>query len=299
MEVSQLKNNKIKNIKIAIFLIFSISIFFPLYPKLANGTVLKAIQKQVPDDNFYFIRGLDGDRSLSTNIRYRGIIYSDKLKEAKSFSGIQIAIEDMGDLWKYEDNFKKQYEGALAYPLATAPMKENARKIFGNDIIVYVDFPMIYDLKAQTEFVQNNIGKETDKIANMTDYMDVFVDDITKVNIDEYKKKLFELHQILYKTYHIDSDINMYLRDKKYLTYEQIEPNIFYIFKDEPKVKELLKKYRNNEILTSNEIGYLTNYFVAPFNDYDLPNIYFSMDFKYTKKYEEVYSIIRGDKKND
>ncbi|MGL5245617.1 MAG: hypothetical protein ACRC7R_10625, partial [Sarcina sp.] len=162
------------------------------------------------------------------------------------------------------------------------------------DIIVYVDFPMIYDLKAQTEFVQNNIGKETDKIANMTGYIDVFVDDITKVNIDEYKKKLFELHQTLYKTYHINSDINMYLRDKKYLTYEQIEPNIFYIFKDEPKVKELLKKYKNNETLNSNEIGYLTNYFVAPFNDYDLPYIKFNMDFKYHKNYKDVNSYYVG-----
>lgn len=165
-----MNKNKVKNIKIAIFWILSISLFIVFYPKFANKKVLRVIQKQIPDDKFYFIRGLDRDRSLSTNIKYRGIVYSDKLKQAKSFSGIQIAIEDMGDLWKYEDNFKKQYEGALAYPVATAPMKENAKKIFGNDIIVYVNFPMIYALKAQTEFVQNNIGKETDQIANMTGY---------------------------------------------------------------------------------------------------------------------------------
>ncbi|MEF9985420.1 MAG: hypothetical protein RR847_04030 [Bacilli bacterium] len=285
-----MKNNKIKNIKIAIFWIFSISLFNAFYPKLANRKVLRAIQKQVPNDNFYFVRGLDRDRSLSTNIRYRGIIYSDKLKEAKSFSGIQIAIEDMGDLWKYEDNFKKQYEGALAYPLATAPMKENARKIFGNDIIVYVDFPMIYDLKAQTEFVQNNIGKETDKIANMRGYIDVFVDDITKVNIDEYKKKLFELHQILYKTYHIDSILHLDVQDKKYLTYEQIESNIFYIFKDESKVKELLKKYKKNRNLNTDELGYLTNYFVEFFDSNNIPSIRFNMYPKYHKNYKEINS---------
>ena len=283
-----------KNIKVIFLGILATVFFIAFYPKLANRKVLRAIQKQVPDDNFYFIRGLDRDRSLSTNIRYRGIVYSDKLKKAKSFSGIQIALEDMNDLWKYEDNFKKQYESALAYPIATAPMKENAKKIFGNDIIVYVDFPMIYDLKAQTEFVQNNIGKETNKIANMTGYIDVFVDDITKVNIDEYKKKLFELHQTLYKTYHIDSILHLDVQDKKYLTYEQIESNIFYIFKDEPKVKKLLKKYKNNENLNSNELGYLTNYFIKYFEIDNIPKIKFSMYSEYHKNYKEITSYSVG-----
>ena len=294
-----MKTNKIKNIKTAIFWILSISLFIVFYPKLANRKVLKAIQKQIPNDNFYFIRGLDRDRSLSTNIKYRGIVYSDKLKQAKSFSGIQIAIEDMGQLWKYEDNFKKQYEGALAYPVATAPMKENAKKIFGNDIIVFVNFPMIYDLKAQTEFVQDNIGKEIDYVANMTGYIDVFVDDITKVDIDEYKKKLFELHQTLYKTYHIDAILYMNLRNKEYLTYEKIDSNIFYIFKDEPKVKELLKKYKENGNLNTDELGYLTSYFVAPFRNYTLPKIKFEITYK-RNDYKKVNVILPKEmKKND
>ncbi|WP_291256085.1 hypothetical protein, partial [Fusobacterium sp.] len=40
-----------------------------------NKLVLDSIKKQIPNDNFYFIRGLERDRSLSTNIRYRGIVY--------------------------------------------------------------------------------------------------------------------------------------------------------------------------------------------------------------------------------
>ncbi|MGL4358426.1 MAG: hypothetical protein ACRCSY_07005 [Cetobacterium sp.] len=277
-----------------------LSLFFTIIlttscSSLNNRKVLQVIKEQIPDDNFYFIRGLDRDRSLSTNIRYRGIVYSDKLKEAKAFSGIQIAIEDMEQLWKYKDDFKKQYESALAYPIATTPMKENAKKIFGNDIIVYVDFPMIYDLKAQTEFVQNNIGKETDKIANMTGYIDVFVDDITKVNVDEYKKKLFELHQTLYKNYHIDTIIYMNLRNRKYLTYEKIESNIFYIFKDEPRVKELLKKYKEKSTLSTDGIGYLTNYFVGTFGKTeDIPHIWFQMIYKYHKNYVDISANYLG-----
>lgn len=263
---------------------------------LNNKKVLQAIKEEIPDDNFYFIRGLDRDRSLSTNIKYRGIVYSDKLKKAKSFSGIQIALENMNDLWKYKDDFKRQYEGALAYPRAITPLKENARKIFGNDIIVYVDFPQIWDLKAQTEFVENHIGKETNQVANMTGYIDVFVDDITKVNIDEYKKKLFNLYEILEKKYHIEPILYMNLRDKKYLTYEQIESKIFYLFKAEQKVKELLKKLKENQPLTSDEIGYLTNYFITPFRNYNLPRIKFEITYK-RNDYKKVNVILPKEMK--
>ncbi|MBC2856979.1 hypothetical protein H3N56_11100 [Cetobacterium sp. 2A] len=271
--------------------LFGIAFSFIQKP-LNNRKVLNVIQQEIPDDKFYFIRGLDRDRSLSTNIRYRGIVYSDKLKAAESFSGIQVALENLNKAHLYGSEFKRQYEGALAYPLATAPMKENAKKIFGNDIIVYVDFPMIWDLKGQTEFVQNNIGKETDQIANMTGYIDVFVDDITKVDIDEYKKKLFDLHQKLYKTYNIDSILHLDVQDKKYLTHEQIESNIFYIFKDEPKVKELLKKHKENRNLNADELGYLTSYFVKYFEDEQASKISFEAYSYFVKKYQDINVIL-------
>lgn len=250
-----------------------------------NKLVIDTLKKQIPNDNFYFIRGIERERSLSTNIRYRGIVYSDKLKEAKSFSGIQVALEDMEELWKYEDDFVRQYENALAYPRAVAPIRENAKKIFGEDIVVYVDFPMIWDLKGQADFIEENVGKKADEIANAMAYIDVFVEDIRKVDIEEYKKKLFNLHEILYKKYNYDVDINMYLRDRKYLTYEELEKNIFYLYKNEPKVKELLKIYKNTGELSPKEIGYLTDYFVNPFRNYDLPSILFQVrreDKKYT-----------------
>lgn len=250
-----------------------------------NKLVIDTLKKQIPNDNFYFIRGIERERSLSTNIRYRGIVYSDKLKEAKSFSGIQVALEDMEELWKYEDDFVRQYENALAYPRAVTPIRENAKKIFGDDIVVYVDFPMIWDLKGQADFIEENVGKKANEIANAMAYIDVFVEDIRKVDIEEYKKKLFNLHEILYKKYNYDVDINMDLQDRKYLTYEELEKNIFYLYKKEPKVKELLKIYKNTGELSPKEIGYLTDYFVNPFRNYDLPSILFQVrreDKKYT-----------------
>ena len=258
-----------------------------------NRLVLESLESRIPDDNFYFIRGIDRDRSLSTNIRYRGIVYSDKLKEEKSFAGIQIALENMDELWKYEDDFVRQYENALAYPRAVTPIRENAKKIFGEDIVVYVDLSSSFFLKEGVEFVEANIGHyvEGTKFGAMA-YIDIFVEDIRKVDIDEYKKKLFNLHEILYRKYNYDVKINMYLRDRKYLTYEEIEKNIFYLYKDEPKVKELLKRYKATGELSAKEIGYLTDYFVNPFRNYDLPRIWLQMYSKYAKKYEEINVIL-------
>ena len=264
-----------------------------------NKLVIDTLKKQIPNDNFYFIRGIERERSLSTNIRYRGIVYSDKLKEAKSFSGIQVALEDMEELWKYEDDFVRQYENALAYPRAVTPIRENAKKIFGDDIVVYVDFPMIWDLKGQADFIEENVGKKADGIANAMAYIDVFVEDIRKIDIEEYKKKLFNLHEILYKKYNYDVDINMYLRDRKYLTYEELEKNIFYLYKNEPKVKELLKIYQDTGELSPKELGYLLDNFTKYFDSTEIPSIWFQMYRKYVKKYEEINIILPKELKNN
>lgn len=263
-----------------------------------NRLVLESLENRIPDDNFYFIRGIDRDRSLSTNIRYRGIVYSDKLKEEKSFAGIQIALENMDELWKYEDDFVRQYENALAYPRATRPIKENAKKIFGDDIVVYVDLSSSFFLKEGVEFVEANIGNyvEGKKFGAMA-YIDIFVEDIRKVDIDEYKKKLFNLHELLYRKYNYDVDINMDLQDRKYLTYEEIEKNIFYLYKDEPKVKELLKRYKATGELSPKEIGYLTDYFVNPFRNYDLPRILLQVGAE-EENYKEINVVLSEELKN-
>lgn len=270
-----------------IMLLLILGIFLIGCTSTNNRLVLESLENRIPDDNFYFIRGIDRDRSLSTNIRYRGIVYSDKLKEEKSFAGIQIALENMDELWKYEDDFVRQYENALAYPRATKPIRENAKKIFGDDIVVYVDFPMIWDLKGQADFIEENIGKETDEIANAMAYIDIFVEDIKKVDIDEYKKKLFNLHEILYRKYNYDVDINMDLQDRKYLTYEEIEKNIFYLYKDEPKIKELLKKLKKRENLSSKELGYLLDNFTEYFDSTEIPSILFQVRKRHTN-YKEI-----------
>lgn len=288
---------KILNIIFLVLLMLMTSGFTKMY----NNKVLKVIEKEIPDDNFYFIRGLEKEKSFNTNVRYRGIVYSDKLKEAKSFMGIQVALEDMDYVEMYGDSFKRQYENALSSTKIIDIIRGNSKKVFGEDIVVYIDLSNAFFLKDGVEFVEKNIGNFVpDEKFTVPTYIDIFVDDITKVDIDEYKKKLFNLHQILYKKYNIDSNINMYLRDKKYLTYDVIKNNIFYIFKDEPQVKEYLEKLKKEKKLSPEEMGYLMDYFTTPFRNYDLPYIMFQMKLK-RKSYQEINVILPDNSggKND
>ena len=283
-----------KKILTVILLIF-ITLLASGFTKIHNDKVLEVIQRQVPNDKFYFIRGLEREYGFNTNVRYRGIIYSDKLKEAKAFMGIQVALEDLDSLYMWEDDFKDQYENALASPRLTKIIRENAKKVFGDDIVVYVDLSEAMFLKEGIEFVKQNIGNFIpDEKVGLRVSIDVFVDDITKVNIDEYKKKLFNLHQTLYKNYNINSNIDMNLRNRKYLTYDIVKNHIFYIFKDEPQVKKYLKKYKKEKTLSPKEMGVLTDYFVSTSNNYDILHINFQMIYEYHKNYRDIKAYYMG-----
>ena len=288
-----------KKILTVILLIF-ITLLTSGFTKIHNDKVLEVIQQQVPDDNFYFIRGLEREYGFNTNVRYRGIIYSDKLKEAKAFMGIQVALEDLDSLYMWEDDFKDQYENALASPRLTKIIRENAKKVFGDDIVVYVDLSNIFLLKEAVEFVEQNIGNfiPDDEVGPPV-YIDIFADDIKTVNIDEYKKKLFNVHQTLYKKYNINSDINIDLQDRKHLNYDVVKNHIFHIFKDEPQVKKYLKKYKKEKTLPPKEMGYLMSYFPRYFDSNGLSCIKFQMRYDHMKEFEKINVILPKEMRNN
>lgn len=63
-----------KKIFSVVMLIF-ITLLTSGFTKMHNDEVLEVIQRQVPNDKFYFIRGLEREYGFNTNVRYRGIIY--------------------------------------------------------------------------------------------------------------------------------------------------------------------------------------------------------------------------------
>ena len=92
-----------------------------------NETVINTFKKKFPQDNFYFIQGLDYKFDLSTNIRYRGILYSDRLEKLGYPFGLELALEGGSDGSSYLENYK-----ALFWQLEIdKPIEEKMKEIFG------------------------------------------------------------------------------------------------------------------------------------------------------------------------
>ena len=71
-----------------------------------NETVINTFKKKFPQDNFYFIQGLDYKFDLSTNIRYRGILYSDRLEKLGYPYGLHLALEENDKGWGYLSDYE-------------------------------------------------------------------------------------------------------------------------------------------------------------------------------------------------
>ncbi|WP_291256655.1 hypothetical protein [Fusobacterium sp.] len=76
-----------------------------------NETVINTFKKKFPQDNFYFIQGLDYKFDLTTSIRYRGILYSDRLEKLGYPFDLEMALEgDRIDKYFYIFIIQENYE---------------------------------------------------------------------------------------------------------------------------------------------------------------------------------------------
>ena len=132
-KIKDLKRGKMKRIiKILIILLITIGFIYNCTSLRTitgsqNRKVLKAFKEAYPDENFYFIHGLDYKIDLSTSIRYRGIIYSDRLAAINYPGGLEVAFSDninvYGEIYSYEKIFKRLD--------MNEPIKEKIKELFG------------------------------------------------------------------------------------------------------------------------------------------------------------------------
>ena len=108
-------------------------------------------------DQFRFIYGLNEDRDRSTNIRYRGILYSNYLERLEWPEGVEIALESYGISRSNLDNMVAQYNGLLMQIEIDSMAEKKAIELFGAKTNLYND-GMTTDYMYNV--IVNSAGKE-------------------------------------------------------------------------------------------------------------------------------------------
>ena len=233
-----------------------------------NRKVLKAFKEAYPDENFYFIYGLDYKIDLSTNIRYRGIIYSDRLAAINYPGGVEVAFSDninvYGDIYGYESIFKKLE--------MDEPIKEKIRELFGDKTILENNVSSAsHDYEYWKKYKGKNLEDEK-KLMAWNTIVNVFIDDLDEIekNETEYRRKVFELGEFMYKEMNIKTSLQVYFRDKSFFkNYEIVNNCVFKPFRNKAEVKNVLEKIKNNEDITEKEEIILINNFYRSLPNYD------------------------------
>ncbi|MEE0138165.1 hypothetical protein, partial [Fusobacterium ulcerans] len=250
-----------------------------------NRKVLKAFKEAYPNENFYFIYGLDYKIDLSTSIRYRGIIYSDRLAAINYPGGLEVAFSDninvYGEIYSYEKIFKRLD--------MNEPIKERIKELFGEKTTFQNNISFSdRGFESWKKYKGENLEDE-EKFEAWNTIVNVFVDDINKIeeNEEKYRKKVYELSKLIYNEMNIKTSLQVYFRDKSYFkNYEIVNNSVFKPFRKKEEVDTILKKIKNNEEITGKEELILINNFYRSLPNYD--NVkYFTSQFKRNELKEE------------
>ena len=290
-KIKDLKRGKMKRIiKILIILLITIGFIYNCTSLRTitgsqNRKVLKAFKEAYPNENFYFIYGLDYKIDLSTSIRYRGIIYSDRLAAINYPEGLEVAFSDninvYGEIYSYEKIFKRLD--------MNEPIKERIKELFGEKTTFQNNISFSdRGFESWKKYKGENLEDE-EKFEAWNTIVNVFVDDINKIeeNEEKYRKKVYELSKLIYNEMNIKTSLQVYFRDKSYFkNYEIVNNSVFKPFRKKEEVATILKKIKNNEEITGKEELILINNFYRSLPNYD--NVkYFTSQFKRNELKEE------------
>jgi hypothetical protein len=278
--------NKTKKV-IYTFLLLAISfLFYLIFFGSSSGIekeIVQGLEEEFPEENFYFIYGLDRERSIATNIKYRGIVYSDRLAEMSYPQGLEIALENslVPEATMY--NIARGYEAMFRQIEIDGMVEEKAIEIFGNKCNLYNDWSMNQWKYAHMKKI---IGKENltydEKNGAYSTIVNVFVDNLEELNIEEYKKKTYELSKYIYEYMNYVTSLQVYVRDNSYFdNYNLVKYSIYRPFRDREDIKKILEKIENKQEISEEEKIMLVRSFRKGGLDYDNTKInHFGLRFK-------------------
>lgn len=256
-----------------------------------NSTVIKTFENKFPQDKFYFIQGLDYKFDLNTSIRYRGILYSDRLEKMGYPFGLELALEGGSDGSEYLEN----YESLFLKIKVDKPIEKRMKEIFGEKSVLNNNQPLRI---GGYRWILEHKGKKVEFAEKSDAYstiVNVFVDRLEDIDKEEYFKKTYEFGRFLYDEMNILTYLQVYIRDNTFFeNYDLVVYQVYPPFRERENIKKILEKIKNGEKITEQEKIALTNVFYKSIS-FKCPTVDFLLFFNKNPlgKYENAELYFR------
>ena len=250
-----------------------------------NSTVIKTFENKFPQDKFYFIQGLDYKFDLSTSIRYRGILYSNRLEKMGYPFGLELALEGGSDGSEYLEN----YESLFLKIQVDKPIEKKMKEIFGKKSVLNNNYwvsPKGY--KEMLEIIGKRVPFE-EKGGAYSTIVNVFVDRLEDIDKEEMKRKAYQFARFLQDDINLTTYLQIYIRDNSFFeNYNLAAYQVYPPFRNRKDIKIILNKIKNKEKISEKEKIALTNVFYKNFT-FNMRNTDINISFKREplKKYKE------------
>ena len=223
-----------------------------------NSTVIRTFEKKFPQDKFYFIQGLDYKFDLNTSIRYRGILYSDRLEKMGYPFGLELALEGGSDGSEYLEN----YESLFLKIEVDKPIEKKMKEIFGEKSVLNNNQPLRI---GGYRWILEHKGKKVEFAEKSDAYstiVNVFVDRLEDIDKEEMKQKTYKFARYLYDEINLKTYLQVYIRDNTFFeNYNLVAYQVYPPFREREDIKKILEKIKNGKKITEQEKIALTNVF--------------------------------------
>ena len=223
-----------------------------------NDTVIRTFKRKFPQDNFYFIQGLDYKFDITTNIRYRGILYSDRLEKLNYPFGLELALEANSDGYEYLET----YEGLFLKLQVDKPIEDKMKEIFGEKSVLENNFyPYIDGYREMLEIKGKKVPFEEKGRADYT-VVNLFVDKLEDIDKEEMKRKTYQFARFLQDDINLRTYLQVYIRDNSFFeNYNLVAYQVYPPFRNREDIKIILNKIKNKEKISETEKITLVNVF--------------------------------------
>ncbi|WP_177160776.1 hypothetical protein [uncultured Fusobacterium sp.] len=256
-----------------------------------NDTVIRTFKRKFPQDNFYFIQGLDYKFDITTNIRYRGILYSDRLEKLNYPFGLELALEANSDGYEYLET----YEGLFLKLQVDKPIEDKMKEIFGPKSVLNNNFyPAKKGYYGMLKKMWKKIPFEDKGRADYT-VVNLFVNRLEDIDKELMKKKTYEFAKFMQDEINLKTYLQVYIRDNTFFeNYNLVAYQVYPPFREREDIKKILGKIKSGKKITEQEKIALTNVFYKSIS-FKCPTVDFLLFFNKNPlgKYENAELYFR------